>query len=355
MTARLPSDLLDRSADESSRLLALTYLDEIELARRRLVDPLDAEALHDFRVGLRRLRSCTRAYRTELKDSVSKAMRRRLKKLTLATNAGRDAEVHLGWLRSQADRLGPEHTEGQAWLIGRLEGRQYETLAGATADVGRRFTKTAARLRPRLGTLRIEVRRDSGGERPSFRQVTGHLIRRHAAELGESLKAVRTAEQMEEVHGARIAAKRLRYLLEPLIRRAAGTKGLTTQLKGLQDVLGQLHDLHVLTEEIASALTALSRSPTELPHRAEPGLRALQQVAKDQEAAAFAGFQAHWGDQRGVRFIERAEELGRMLSSTGASSAEPVPRLGLRPNLPPAPAHAGLSAAAQGSRKNGSG
>ena len=338
MTARLPTDLLDRSADEASRLLALTYLDEIGLAEGRLADPLDTEALHDFRVGLRRLRSCTRAYRTELQGSVSKQMRRRLRKLTLATNAGRDAEVHLNWLRNQAERLGPEHTQGLAWLIGRLEGRKYETLDTDTANVGRRFMKVAARFRPRLGILRIEVRRGRASERPSFRQVTGELICRHAAELGENLKAVRTAENMEEAHQARIAAKRLRYLLEPLVRRVAGIKGLIAQLKRLQDVLGHLHDMHVMSEEIASSLTALPRSPTERPSGTEPGLRALERLAREQEAAAFASFEVHWGDQRGSRFFARADELGRTLAGTAGKSAEGLPSLSLIHNRRSEPA-----------------
>lgn len=325
MTARLPTDLLDRSAAESSRLLALTYLDEIELAERRLADPLDAEALHDFRVALRRLRSCTRAYRTELKGSVSRKMRRRLRKLTLATNAGRDAEVHLSWLRNQADRLGPEDTQGLAWLIGRLEGRKYETLDTATADVGRRFVKLAARFRTRLGILRIEVRRGRGSQRPSFRQATSELVRRHAAELGEALKAVRTAENMAEAHQARIAAKRLRYLLEPLARRAAGIKGLTAQLKDLQDVLGHQHDMHVMSEEIASSLTTLSRGPTERPSGAESGLRALERIAIEQGAAAFASFESHWGDQRGSRLCARADEVGNSLPGTTDNSAQGLP------------------------------
>ncbi len=316
MAARLPTDLLDRSADEASRLLALTYLDEVAQAEGRLPDPLDTEALHDFRVALRRLRSCTRAYRAELKGSVSKRMRRRLRKLTLATNAGRDSEVHLSWLRNQADRLGPEDTQGLAWLIGRLEGGKYETVDTATADVGRRFMKVAARLRPRLGVVCIEVRRARERERPSFRQVTGELIRRHAAELGANLKAVRTEENVEEAHQARVAAKRLRYLLEPLVRRTAGIKGLTTRLKGLQDVLGHLHDMHVLSEAIAATLTALSRTPAKRPSGAESGLRALESLAKEQGAAAFASFQAHWGEQRGSRFFARADELSRSLAGT---------------------------------------
>ena len=67
---RLPPDLLDRSAQESSRLLALSYLDQIDDAHRRLSDPLASGGLHDFRVGLRRLRSALRAYRAHLKGSV---------------------------------------------------------------------------------------------------------------------------------------------------------------------------------------------------------------------------------------------------------------------------------------------
>jgi len=53
MPPKLPSNLLDRSAQEASRLLSLSYLDQIDSAHARLGDQLDEEALHDFR-GLRR-------------------------------------------------------------------------------------------------------------------------------------------------------------------------------------------------------------------------------------------------------------------------------------------------------------
>jgi CHAD domain-containing protein len=334
MTARLPADLLDRPADEASRLLALTYLDEIGLAERRLADPLDTEALHDFRVALRRLRSCARAYRSELKGSISKRMRRRLRKLTLATNAGRDAEVQLGWLRGQSGRLGPAHTEGLAWLIGRLEGRKSETVDAVTVEVGRRFAKVAAAFRPRLAVLRIEVRRGRSSERPSFRQVTGELIRRHADDVRKSLRAVRDREHMAEAHRARIAAKRLRYLLDPLARRVPGAKSLSGQLKKLQELLGQLHDLHVLSEEIASSLGPGMQSTRGSPSGAEPGLRALEALAQEQTAAAFADFESHWGDPRASRFFERADALGRTLAEVGDRSSESDATAAPRPVLP---------------------
>ena len=92
MPARLPPNLLDRSAEESARLLALSYLDQIDRAERRLANPSDREALHDFRVGLRRLRSTLSSYRVQLQDSITPSMRRRIRDLARATNAGRDTE-----------------------------------------------------------------------------------------------------------------------------------------------------------------------------------------------------------------------------------------------------------------------
>jgi CHAD domain-containing protein len=347
MSLRLPADLLDRFADEACRLLALTYLDEAALTERRLADPQDLEALHDFRVALRRLRSCTRAYRDELKGSVSKRMRRSLRELMLVTNEGRDAEVHLDWLRTQAENAGPEHAEGIAWLVGRMEGRKFERIDTVTKEVSRQFTKVASKFRPRLGTLCIQVRRGSRNERPTFRRVTGDLVRMHAADLRQKLRAVSHADNVEEAHEARIAGKRLRYLLDPIARYSAGVKSLTAQLKGLQDGLGHLHDLHVIAAEITSSLEALSRSPAARPQGVEPTLRFLEQLARDQASAAFARFAAHWGEDRPARYFHRAEVLGRVLASpAGVPESEPVPSPTLSTSHPepgPAPTWTGNS------------
>jgi CHAD domain-containing protein len=325
MTVRLPADLLRRSAQEGSRLLALGYLEEIGWAQRRLADPQDSEALHDFRVGLRRLRSCTRAYRPQLKDSVSKKIRRELGDLTSATNPGRDTEVKLAWLNQQAERLGPGESEGLGWLIGRLEGRRYEALERVTGDVARRFLKLATRLRRRLGTFQVEVSAGREQERQTFGAVTGGLLQSHAAELAESLPAVNTPDDVGEAHAARIRAKRLRYLMEPLARRAPGVKGLVGRLKQLQDLLGTLHDMHVLAEEIDSAIKALSRSVSDRQLLVKPGLLALQRLANEQAIESFAEFRSGWGDGRSERFLSRTLALGAHLA--GLEQPEPAPEI----------------------------
>lgn len=311
MTARLPTDLLERSAEEGARLVALAYLDEITRAQRRLIDPADPEALHDFRVGLRRLRSCIRAYRVPLKGSIAKRVRRQLRDLTQETNAGRDTEVQLAWLRERVGRLDTGATEGLAWLIGRLEGRQYEASRGVTSDVGRRFERLAAKLRPRLETVKIVIQTGPRQVRSSFGQVTGELIATQVEDLGKKLSAVKSAEEMSDAHEARIAVKRLRYLLEPLSRRVPRVKNLVSRLKRLQDSLGDLHDAQVLTQEVASSLATLEEvvpAPGALP-----GLLLLRGQAQDFSNASFAAFQANWSVSRAARFLSRADELGRAL------------------------------------------
>jgi CHAD domain-containing protein len=327
VSIRLPSDLLRRSVEEGSRLLALRYLDEIGLAERRLPDSQDSEALHDFRVGLRRLRSCLRAYRPQLKGSVSKKLRRRLEDLTVATNPGRDLEVQLEWLHQQLPRLGPGETEGLAWLTGRLEGRKYESMDQVTADIGKRFVKAAGKLRPRLGSFQIEVRTGREPKPASFGEVTGSLIQSLASELTDSLEAVSNPE-LAEAHTARIRAKRLRYLLEPLSRRLAGAKALIGRLKQLQDLLGQVHDLQVLGGEIDSSLAALSKGTPDRPLAARPGLEALRKLAEQDARVAFARFQAEWSHDRILRFRIRADELGRRLTGDTPTDSPRAPGSG---------------------------
>ena len=332
MTPRLPTDLMVRPAEEASRILALSYLRQIARARTRLEDPHDEEALHDFRVGLRRLRSCIRAYRVQLKDSVNDKMEQSLRKLMRATNAGRDAEVHLNWLRKQGDRIEAEDTQGLFWLIGRLEGRKYETLDPVTAKMGTQFGKVSAKFQRRLATLRVEIEPGPGKRQPTFGQVTGQAIQHHVARLDEDLKQVRGPDDVKQAHRARVAVKRLRYLLEPVARRNPRIRDIIARLKEAQDRLGELHDMHVLFEEIASALETLSQSQPE--HQSAHGLRTLERLALEQAAGAFERFNSTWGGDHAGRLLARANEVGEWLQAESTTAADDVRPLTLQSPRP---------------------
>jgi CHAD domain-containing protein len=307
---RLPSDLLNRSAQEASRLLSLSYLDQIDSAHARLGNPEDDAALHDFRVGIRRLRSSVRAYRPELSDSIGGKMRRRLRSLARATNQSRDVEVQLDWLEKQRGTLGPDEVPGFYWLVGRLEDRKQETHGRAVGRVARRYEKAAARLRRSLGVLRIELQTGPVERLAGFREVTGGLVHRHVAALRDQLSRTLDAADFEQAHRTRIAFKRLRYLLEPVARKNRRAGALVRRLKEAQDLLGEHHDMHVLAGAIASLRRPVSSG--KFP-AVEPGLATLARLAEQTADSAFERFHAVWGAEAGSRILARADELGTAL------------------------------------------
>ena len=333
MPSRLPPDLLTRSSRESSRILALSYLDEISLAEQRLGDRDNTDALHDFRVGLRRFRSALSAYREPLEDSVTGKMRRQIRRLARATSAGRDTEVQLAWLRHRATLLAPEDGPGYYWLLGTLEERKEQAYARDLADVTRSFADRSEKFRRALGTLRIELTNGRTHNAPTFGETTGGLIRLQVARVQEELGRVQNAADIEQVHGTRIALKRLRYLIEPVARHNRRARALVRRFKEAQDLLGEHHDLHVLLAYVASLRSGLSADDR---GTVEPGLITLRHHAEEGAATAFQRFQEMWGGDLGFRILTRASEVGselvngpgighrdRMTVTTGSEQAVP--------------------------------
>ena len=115
--------LLALPLEQVVQRLALAQLDAAATACARVADRDDAEALHDYRVALRRLRSLLRAY-APWYDPVPKHLRKRLRRLVRATNAARDTEVQIEWLRHTLPRLKAGARSGLDWLLARLVERQ---------------------------------------------------------------------------------------------------------------------------------------------------------------------------------------------------------------------------------------
>src|ERR1700688_3395685 len=103
--AKYPPDLITQPGPQAARLVALSVLDAARAARDRLSGTDDTEALHDFRVALRRLRSGLRAFPPLFGDAVGVKLRRRVRELATATGEARDAEVQLAWITEGGTKL----------------------------------------------------------------------------------------------------------------------------------------------------------------------------------------------------------------------------------------------------------
>ncbi|MDH3200141.1 MAG: CHAD domain-containing protein [Myxococcales bacterium] len=249
----LPDDLLWRSDEEAARRLALKGLNAAVAAERRLDDHLDREALHDFRVAIRRLRSVLRAYRPQLEGAVGPKHRRNLRKIQRATGAGREAEVALAWLTKQQPTLRPEHLAGLNWLSAVLLERRRRCSDDLDAQIRASFRRTADKLQDRLAIMRSETNLLSEHPPASFMRCVANLTEAHATDLLVTLGQVASMCDTTRLHESRISAKRLRYLLEPLRPYVNEAQQVVKHSKQLQDLLGDLNDIHVLMREIENA------------------------------------------------------------------------------------------------------
>jgi CHAD domain-containing protein len=307
----LPSSLVDSPADEGARRLALVHLDAAAAARSRIATSADPEALHDYRVALRRLRSCLRSYRPELRSTVSRKNRRRLTRLARATNQSRDLEVHLHWLAAQEATAGDLERPGIAWLRGRLEEAQGQERARMHLVDERVFPRLDERLRRQLLSYPVTVRLDSPAEPPTTASAAARHLERAAMRLERRLERIGYETDEVGIHRARIATKHLRYLLEPFASDLPGGAALIDRLKEVQDAFGDVHDAHVFLPTLRSALVETGR---ELRPELGPGLRALVRSLRARALEAYANAARDWLEPgRRAAFFEDVRAAGQSL------------------------------------------
>jgi CHAD domain-containing protein len=251
--AEFTSELLDRPAVQGACAVALAYLDDATAAAARLGDGSDREALHAFRVAIRRLRVTVRAY-PGIHETVPRKQRRRLRKLARATNAARNAEVQLEWFNERSARFTAAQRAALAPFRARLRARRRSELTQAQQKLQRWFGKLERKLRRCLAALQAAA----GLHEAPFRAVAAATLVQYAGELDARLAKVTQSTDAEQLHATRIAAKRVRYLLEPLEPGLPDGTPLLERLKQLQDLFGALTDAHELEEALQNEGAAVT-------------------------------------------------------------------------------------------------
>jgi len=234
-------------AKRAARVVALELLRDVLTARDRLDDPSDADALHDFRVALRRLRTWLRAFRPVLRDTLRGKVMRRLGDIADATGASRDLEVRIEWIDRSRRQLRGDERKGASWLIKRLKKEKVEYDAELRRALDDNFDKTSRSVEKALSRYEARVE----GE-PSYEEVAGEIVSAHLEALDAAMAGVSSIHDRSQAHAARIAAKRLRYVLEIVAPSDSDQARAMVSLKDLQDKLGDLHDAQMFGSQLAS-------------------------------------------------------------------------------------------------------
>lgn len=305
-----PQNLLELPAREAASRIALEYLRQATDASQRMANAAADEALHDFRVSLRRLRTCLRAYDDIVDEGLPRKARKRLKAITTATSRARDVEVQLAWLHSEIGNINPGRRPALLPLQARLEAHQklaYETIRG---EVLPDFQRLERRLRKALARL-LEPSEDGTQSSARFAHVVAPLVHQHALDLKAYLTQVKSIADMEEAHLARISAKRLRYLLEPIASRLDTGEAMIQELKALQDLLGGLRDVQLFAAELAAAMeeAAVEKARRLLQLALQDGTGSVK-LREAQRRNEYAGFlaAARLAQQRQEQLFARIRE-----------------------------------------------
>jgi CHAD domain-containing protein/CYTH domain-containing protein len=327
------ASLLRLPAREAATRLCLEQLAAARAREVQLDDPGAADALHDFRVALRRLRSTLRSWGHLLGKAARPRERRRLAQIQAATGAGRDAEVALEWLERQRGRCGPEHRAGFEWLVRSLAQQVQGTRVRLDGELRAEFRESADRLEKRL------ARPDEGGARVLFARALAEAAQHATATLVERLARIRSVRDVSQMHAARIACKRLRYLVEPEADSCDAAKALVDACKALQTLLGDLNDAANLAGMLEAALTDSAaeraarvgelmragytdRARREAWFTEWPGLIELAQLLSVERADRFAELQREVLEPGAEPFRARSRVLGAQLLALGEGHAE---------------------------------
>jgi CHAD domain-containing protein len=318
-----PQALLPLNVSAAVSAVAYQNLEAAGSALAELRKGGSSESLHDFRLAVRRLRSLLETYRPWLGRAAGKKMQRGLRELGRATNRGRDAHVQLSWIEAQLEALPRRARRGTGRLVRRLKADRKKGYKRSRGRVRESYGRTASKLVKRLKRL------ETTG--PSLAEVLPPLIRLQTGELEVRLAAIRGAEDVEGAHDARIAGKRLRYLLEPIANESGEARLILERLKTLHGDLGEINDLHLvlrtlddevdqLADSEARHLKALPDRPVENGDRASAGgpqvllgLEGLAARARAQRDELFAELENRWLRGRGSDFFIDADRFAGTL------------------------------------------
>jgi CHAD domain-containing protein len=231
------------------------------LVRLRATIGDDDTAVHQMRVGCRRLRSDLRTFAPLVDAKWARPLRDELRWLAGVLGAARDAEVLRARLRrtAGADPLAPLDPAAVARLDAELAARHEEALVQLDETLaGERYvrlveTLLAAAREPRLTAV---ARRRAA-------KVLPRLVSRPWREFAYGARGVDGAADLtqtcadERWHAVRIRGKRARYAVEATARTIGGeARELAAALTEVQDVLGEHQDAAVAADTwLAAART----------------------------------------------------------------------------------------------------
>ena len=256
------------SVHEGALLVLRTRLEEMCALRATALDWSDVEGVHDMRVASRRLRSAMRDFTPYLRKNKLSRSGRSLKRVARALGAVRDQDVAIMALEELKREAPEEMAAGIERLVAEREAERDEVRAALAETISEgKIAKLqgefiyALEQAAKLQRQRRKKSADVDGQSTagaSFRQAGRDIIAASFEELRKLSLSLYQPSKTVPLHRMRIAAKRLRYLVELYTQCwGASLTSFAEEIAKMQSHLGELHDCDEWIAVLSARLRAL--------------------------------------------------------------------------------------------------
>jgi len=224
---------------------------------------LDEDYVHDVRVASRRLGEVARLLWGFVDKPTARAVDGSLKGLRRAMGDLRDLDVACEHLLKW--RM-PAPVKAQArQLAGELADKRRTLEAAARGQITAASVSGAMVVLARVLEEQDKVENTAAAEQ-RLETVVAEQARKRQRQMRRSFGQAARKQSPEALHEARIAVKKLRYVVELQQEVKKGLKRQIRELKRLQQLLGDHHDVHVIMAAMAEHVK--SNAPVPAKRRA---------------------------------------------------------------------------------------
>ncbi len=313
--------------------LALRQLDRFMSLEPKVLRGEDPEAIHDMRVASRRLQQVLDLIYPPPAPREVRRLRRRIRRCRRVLGQVRNCDVLLQRVeKSLANKRNSQHA---IWEIARdyLEARRSESFDKALGKLGKsNIAGLYVGLKEHLTVNSDGSQRGNPGQAeepqsyranpalpldtPQFYDRVGHSLESAWKDFVDKVGESQRQPEASTLHGVRIAAKRLRYLVEVVEEfEVPGSGESLAWLRGLQQHLGDWHDLEVME----GTLTEMLARPKFIRDHLEMASDVLQLIRRNRRRKK-AFEEKYLQVTRHSAEYERTERWATQLSSSPATA-----------------------------------
>jgi CHAD domain-containing protein len=309
------SILLDpgQRADAAAKALLRQLLDTIVINQPGVINNIDVEFLHDFRVAIRRTRSALTQIKNVFPDTVADRFKQEFAWLGGVTGPSRDMDVYLETFDDYLARIPETLRPGLAGLKSYLESRhkaEHQQLNRTLKSP--RYQQLIDDWRAWLNSSAVSAETPRNATMPAKQLADQRIWKLYRRILKEG-QAITKNSPDEELHELRKTCKKFRYMIE-FFQSLYPDKTVRTAVKTLKLIQDNLGDFQDLCVQIDFLENYVSRSKINISQKERNALTSLVAHLEEEKAALRNEFAARFN-----RFDTPAHQLlYRRLCKTGA-------------------------------------